>query len=64
MVVEKDVSINEIPIFSGNTLVGHFCDKEVREIALTKWMEINFYLVLGYKTIFHILVCGWLCFIF
>lgn len=64
MVVGKDVAISDIQNFASKTLVDRFCSKEVGEATLSRWMELHWYPVLSYRHVFHILVRGWLCFVF
>jgi hypothetical protein len=58
MVVGKDIMIVYPSNFLGKMLVGLFCGKAIKEETLSKWLELNQFLVLGYMPRFHILVRG------
>jgi len=56
MVTGKDMPLESITCFRGKKLVGHFCGKFICPSSLSKWLDSNWNRVLGYTSIFHVLV--------
>ena len=57
--VGKDILIDDIMTYLKLALMGRFCDKKSRNLALEAWMERIWNPVLGYIPKFHVLPRGW-----
>jgi hypothetical protein len=64
MVVGVDVDIGEILDLLGREKIGWFFGMIVSPISLHKWMDENWSILLGYRTEFHALTRGLICFKF
>jgi hypothetical protein len=61
--VGKDLQVLHIVDLDGRVLVGKFGDRRILAGVLTQWMVIHWVSVFGYSPVFHLLSCGWICFV-
>ena len=52
LIMGKDISLEQIPDFLSQALVGHFCGKIVAIASLQHWISTNWGELLGYEIFF------------
>jgi len=64
MVVAKCISISNISLVVGKSLVCRFNGKAPGEKSLSKWLDLQWKPKLGYSLEFQLLAKGWVSFLF
>ena len=59
LIVGKDITLEQIPDFLAQALVGRFCGKIVTKASLQQWIALNWSNLLGYEPTFYSLPRGW-----
>jgi hypothetical protein len=62
--LERDIQMREISLLSEEGIVGRFGYMELGGREIHRWVELTWYLVLGYLPNVFILTKGWFCFVF
>jgi hypothetical protein len=64
MVTGQDVPLEDIQSLYGKTLVGQFCGKIVRAPSFSQWVATNWKRMMGFASVFQVMVRGCLYVIF
>jgi hypothetical protein len=64
MVVDRDIEVVKLSKYNDTTLVRRFYGKLSRKGSPAKRVDHHWKPLIGYSLVFHVLIRGWICFMF